>query len=181
MAHHGVKHVRPVDYFERSLPRIWVLDGGERKVVALFNWSTNETFSVDCDFGYVGLDPEKTYVGYDFWEKRPIDPFRRRFRATVPPDDCRILSCCEVKEDEIVISTSLHVASPVYGVENGRVLTIRGEPLEVRTYSPATGHRSFLMEPGLGGWRDLPVGSLRSQTVSEGSRGRCRRTRTFLA
>ena len=155
MAHHGVRQVRPVDYFERDQPCIWLLDGGEKKVIALFNWSTNEVLSVDCDFAYMGLDPEKTYVGYDFWDKRPIDPFCRRFLATVPPDDCRILSCCEVTNRECVISTSLHVASPVYGVRDGRVLTIADEPLEVRTYSPVSGHRTFLVESKTGGWKDL--------------------------
>ena len=152
MAHHGFIEARPIDYFENAMPNAWILDSGEKKVVALFNWSTNEVLSVDYDFSYAGLDPARTYVGYDFWGRRPMGPMRSRLSLSVPPDDCLVFSCCEASEREQVVSTSLHVASPVYGVAEGRVLTIAGEPLEVRTYSAKHGFRTFVVPAGSGGW-----------------------------
>ena len=155
MAHHGSVEMRPIDYFEKAMPNAWILDGGERKVIAIFNWSTNEVLSVDYDFSYAGLDSAKTYVGYDFWGKRPIGPMRDRISASVSPDDCLVFSCCEVSDREELVSTSLHVASPVYGAAEGRVLTIAGEPLEVRTYSASHGFRTFVVPSGSGGWIDF--------------------------
>ena len=60
MAPHGVKAVRPVDFFERTLANVWVLEKGDVRVLGLYNWSTNDTLKIDYPAAYCGLDPEKT-------------------------------------------------------------------------------------------------------------------------
>ncbi len=155
MAHHGSTSVRPIDYFESAIPSGWILDGGKHKVLGVFNWNTNAALKVDWPFAYAGLDATKKYVGFDFWRKEFIPPFSGAVRLDVPPDDCRIIALAEVGEDETVVSTSLHVAAPIYGTRGDVVLTIAGEPLEVRTYSTSAGFRKVVIPAGAGGWRNL--------------------------
>ena len=152
LAHHGNRSVRPIDLFEKAIPNGWILDGGDAKVLGFFNWSTNRTLKIDWDFAYMGLDPQKAYVGYDFWEKKGVSPFSKRLTFGLPPDSCRILACREVSDGAVLISTSLHIASPVYGVRKGSVLTISGEPLEVRTFSCDRGFATRTIPAGSGGW-----------------------------
>jgi hypothetical protein len=156
MAHHGSVNVRPIDYFENEFPNGWILDGGEKKVLMFCNWSTNETLKIDWPFDYVGLDAGKEYVGWDFWGERPFGPVKGRIELSVPPDDCVIVSCCEKGDGEQIVSTSLHVASPVYGVEGKKVLSVAGEPLTVRTYSVKSGFRTHTLPPGSGRMREVP-------------------------
>jgi len=152
MAHHNVREVRPIDLFEREMPCGWILDGGSSKVVGVFNWSTNETLKVRWPFGYAGLDPTKTYVGYDFWGRSFLPSIGSVLALDVPPDNCVVLAIAEDSEKEIVLSTSVHVAAPVYGVRDEMILTRAGERTEVRTYSRETGLRLHFIPPGMGGW-----------------------------
>ncbi len=116
MAPHGVKATRPIDYFEESLPTAWVVDGGRMKVFGLYNWNTNAARRVDFPADYAGLDPDKTYVGFDFWRNEFIAPFKGRFVLEVPADDCRVIAVHEVVDRPFVLSTSRHVASPLIDV-----------------------------------------------------------------
>ena len=55
MAPHGVKTVRPIDFFERTLANAWVLEKGETRIFGLYNWATNETLRIDYPAAYAGL------------------------------------------------------------------------------------------------------------------------------
>ena len=116
MAHHGSPNVRPIDYFERSMPNGWLLDGGRSKVLALFNWNTNGQLQVDYPFAYAGLNPEKTYAAYDFWQKRFLGTLSGSLCLSVPPDDCRVIALAETSDHPVLLSTSRHVASPIFDV-----------------------------------------------------------------
>ena len=168
MAHHGVKSVRPIDLFDRELPNGWILDGGRTKVVGVFNWSTNAELKVAWPIAFVGLEPGKTYVGHDFWRKESVAPFAETLELAVPPDDCRILALTEVTAGETVLATSLHVASPVYGVRDGRVLTVAGEPLSVWTYSPDRGFAEGTVFSAVGGWVPLEKANFRTNAKGDG-------------
>ena len=145
MAPHGVKTVRPVDFFERTLANVWVLERGDVRVFGLYNWSTNETLKIDYPVAYCGLDPEKTYVGFDFWANTQVEPFSGRFSFDVPPDSCRAIAVREVVGRPFVVSTSRHVASPAFDVVeerwdpatrtlSGRSKVVPGEPYELRIF-----------------------------------------------
>ena len=118
MAPHGVKTVRPIDFFERTLANAWVLEKGETRIFGLYNWATNETLRIDYPAAYAGLDPEKTYVGFDFWRNEFVPPFKGRLQAGVSPSSCRVISCVPVFDHPVLVSTSRHVASPAFEVEN---------------------------------------------------------------
>ena len=151
MAHHGSLDVRPIDYFENPMPNAWLLDGGRSKVLALFNWNTNETLNVDYPFAYAGLDPAKTYAAYDFWGKRFLGTLSGALRLSVPADDCRIISLAEVVDHPVLLATSRHVASPVIDVKDwtwdGPTATIAGRSDVV------AGDRTELVFHVPDGWR----------------------------
>ena len=140
MAHHGVTSVRPIDYFENDLPTSWILDGGAHKVIGVFNWDTEKTLKADYPFAYAGLDPEKTYAGWDFWRNEPFGPVKGNFALEVPPDDCRVIQLAEVSGDApVLVSTSRHVASPVFDLRNPKAADVPGEKTIRRWYSPKSG------------------------------------------
>ena len=136
LAHHRLPNVRPIDYFEHAIPNAWIVDGGRQKVFGFFNWHTNGVLHVDYDAAYAGLDAAKTYVGYDFWGKRPFGPFKGRITVDVPSDDCVVLQVAEVPEDdgETLVSASSHVAAPLFLPPE-----VPGDPVEYRYYSRARG------------------------------------------
>ena len=116
LAPHGILSARPIDYFESDLPNAWVLEKDGVRVFGLYNWNTNGAMTVDYPAAYAGLDPEKTYVGFDFWNDRIVPPFRGRLTVDIPADDCRVIAVRELADRPFVISTSRHVASPVFDV-----------------------------------------------------------------
>ena len=165
MAPHGVKTVRPVDFFERTLANVWVLEKGDVRVFGLYNWSTNETLRIDYPAAYCGLDPEKKYVGFDFWANKLVEPFAGRFSFDVPPDSCRAIAVREIVGCPVVVSTSRHVASPAFDVAeerwdpatrtlSGRSRVVPGEPYELRIFSDGRLYRaSFTPSAADFGWK----------------------------
>lgn len=145
MAPHGVKTVRPVDFFERTLANAWVLENGDVRVFGLYNWNTNETLKIDYPAAYAGLDPNREYVGFDFWGNEFIQPFKGRFAFDVPADSCRVIACVPVEDRPVVVSSSRHVASPAFDVSGvawdgetlrGESKVVAGDRYELRLYLP---------------------------------------------
>ncbi len=141
--HRMPRQVRPVDYFERVVQNVWSLQDGDRAVFGLYNWDTNKTLKIDYDAAYCDLDPGKTYVGFDFWANELVPAFKGRFAFDVPPDSCRAIAVREMLDRPFVISTSRHVASPVFDVReekwdartrtlSGRSTVVPGERYELR-------------------------------------------------
>ena len=146
--HRRYRAVRPIDLFESKLANAWLLDGGERKVLGLFSWSAKSPLKIDYAAAYAGLDPEKTYAAFDFWENRFLEPIRGRVAAELPPASCRVVQLAELRDDRpALVSTSRHVASPVFevrscewdeahGVFSGVSDVVGGERYELRFVMP---------------------------------------------
>jgi len=143
MAPHGIKACRPVDYFENLTSRVWEVGEGQCKVFGLFNWMTNETLCVAYPATYCGLESESTYVGFDFWRNEFVPAFKGHFVFDVPADDCRVIAVHKLVDHPFVVSTSRHVASPLFDVmeeswnQSSRTLSgvsrvVLGEPYELR-------------------------------------------------
>ena len=121
LAPHGCLDVRPIDYLESDLPNAWVLTKDGVRVFGLYNWNTNEAMKVDYPAAYAGLDPAKTYVGFDFWNDRFVPVFKGCFTTEVPKDDCRIIAVREFDcTKPVLVSTSRHIASPIFEVTDER-------------------------------------------------------------
>ena len=148
LAPHGVKAARPIDYFEEQLPKAWVVGEGDAKVFGIYNWNTNVALTVDYPCDYAGLDAKKTYVAFDFWNKRFCSPFKGRLQQEIPADDCRVLAVREFDGTKpVLVSTSRHVASPLIDVSDekwdasAKTLTgcskiVAGEAYELRLWVP---------------------------------------------
>ena len=148
LAPHGVLTVRPIDYFESELATAWSLEKNGMRVFGLYNWKTNEAMKVDWPAAYAGLDPEKTYVGFDFWSNRFVSAFRGRFAFDVAADDCRVIAVRAFDGTRpTLVSSSRHVASPAFEVSgetwdaaaltlSGTSATVAGEAYELRLVVP---------------------------------------------
>ena len=100
----------------------------------------------DGPAAYCGLDPEDTYVGFDFWADKLVEPFAGRFKFDVPADSCRVIAVRKFVNRPFVVSTSRHVASPAFDIVeeswdpatrtlSGRSTVVPGEPYELRIFS----------------------------------------------
>ncbi len=143
--HRRYREVRPIDLFESPLAHAWILGSGEVKVLGVFNWNAKVPLDVDYPAAYAGLDPDTTYVGWDYWANQPVKPFKGAFRARIAAADCRVTALVPFDRPRLV-SASRHVCAPLCGVAErswnknrlaGEVTTTVGEDCELRFSVPA--------------------------------------------
>ena len=149
MPSHGLKP-RPVDLFERPIPRVWLLTderrGVRRDIVGLFNWEDHD-IAIDESLERVGLDAHTTYLAYSYWDDRALEPMRGRLKANVPARSCVVLALRSASSHPQVLSTSRHVTQGIVDVVSeewhswgrrlqGRSRVVGGEPYELRIPLP---------------------------------------------
>lgn len=137
---------RPVDLFETSTPRLWLITdthtGTTRQVLGLFNWSTN-TATIGDSLSHIGLDGRQTYAAYDFWADRLLPAFETQVRQELPPESCRVLALRPVAKHPQLISTSRHITqgmvdvlaeswSPGRAALSGRSRVVANDAYELR-------------------------------------------------
>ncbi len=142
---------RPVDLFESSTPRIWLLSDASRSVrrnvIGLFNWKESEPDTITCDMGRLGLDAETTYAGFDYWADEFVEPIRGTLDEELEGGTCRILAVRPVADHPQVLSTSRHITQGVIDmlderwdedkrILSGRSLVVGGDPYELRIAIP---------------------------------------------
>ncbi|HDS83960.1 MAG TPA: alpha-galactosidase [Phycisphaerales bacterium] len=138
---------RPVDLFEQKIPRIWLLSddasGMRRDIVALYNWDDQKAATIEYPLEQIGLDSEKSYVGFDYWGNRFIKPFTGTIHAALGQAECRIISLSPVGNTPRLLSTSRHITQGIIDVKeerwDGPANTLRGiseviggDPYELR-------------------------------------------------
>jgi hypothetical protein len=141
---------RPVDFFESSIPRIWLLSnkpgGVEHHIVALYNWDSKDA-DISCSIEHLGLDPTKSYVAFDYWDNKLVPVFKDQLSATLPGQSCKILAVHAVSDSPQVISTSRHVTQGIVdrleqkwdaasNSLSGVGDVIANDPYELRVVSP---------------------------------------------
>jgi len=108
---------RPVDLFERRIPRIWLLTDERRSprrdVIGLFNWDETEPVTIRRSLHDIGLAKAEAYVGFDYWANEFVEPFSGSLEATLPAASCRILAVRPVTTTPQVIGTSRHITQGV--------------------------------------------------------------------
>ncbi|MCK5775950.1 MAG: hypothetical protein KAH25_07240 [Bacteroidales bacterium] len=109
-SHDGV--ARPIDAFDKNLPAIWLASdnktGIERHVIGLFNWKTRRK-TIICSLEKAGLDTEKNYYAFDFWENKPLPETINTIKSRIPSESCQILALRAQSDHPIVVSTSQHI------------------------------------------------------------------------
>ncbi len=119
---HGLP-ARPVDVFESSVAKVWLLTDTRqtvrRDVVALYNWS-DKTDNLSLKTDRIGLPPAPEYVAFDFWADQFVAPFRDTITASLPANSCRILAVRPVSTVPQLLSTSRHVTQGIVDVTDER-------------------------------------------------------------
>jgi hypothetical protein len=153
MPSHGLKP-RPADLFEQEIPRIWLLTDTRRAVrrdvLGLFNWQEKEPATIICDMRKLGLDPEATYVAFDYWKNAFAGTIRGTLTQTLPPGTCRILAVRPRADHPQLLSTSRHITQGIVDVHeetwdpqakalSGVSRVVGGDPYELRIALPPSG------------------------------------------
>jgi hypothetical protein len=72
------------------------------------------------DFSYamdwIGLNADQTYVGYELWTGKFIEPFSGKLDLNVPERDCRIITVRPVSSAPQLLSTSRHITQGIVDV-----------------------------------------------------------------
>ena len=149
---HGLRP-RPVDLFESSIPRIWILTDDRptvrRDIVALYNWD-NEERTLSAAMDRMGLDAKRSYEAFDYWQNALQPRIEGTISITVPPQSCRILALRPYSGRPQLLSTSRHVTQGIVDVLeekwDGDTKVLRGtsrivanDPYELRVTLPGGG------------------------------------------
>ncbi|MBN2651395.1 MAG: alpha-galactosidase [Spirochaetales bacterium] len=103
---------RPADLFDSHTANVWVtpINGTPRTSVGFFNWE-DKSKSYDYDLSQLGLDPDKSYVAFDFWEGKFYEKAEDALKLTLEGGDSRILSIAQIDETPVTVATNRHTAS----------------------------------------------------------------------
>ncbi|MFA6450311.1 MAG: alpha-galactosidase [bacterium] len=147
MPNHGLK-ARPMDYFESYIPRVWTLTDKRasvrRDVLGLFNWDSESAATFKFEPEKAGLPAAESYIGFDFWNDKFIEPFTT-IDFEVPKGDCRIIAVKPVADRPQVISSNRHITQGIVDIENeswdGNAISgfsdiVGGEAYELRVIAP---------------------------------------------
>ncbi|MDR0535645.1 MAG: alpha-galactosidase [Puniceicoccales bacterium] len=113
--------VRPVDYFENTLPEVWLLTDAQREnaprrdVLALYNWG-KEAKDITANLARAGLDAGQTWHAFDFWAGIPLPDFTKEIKTKLPRESCQIVSLRPAVGHPVLVSTSRHVTQGVVDV-----------------------------------------------------------------
>jgi hypothetical protein len=136
--------------YEHNFPRIIDLKinaaSGNYDVVAATNW-TNKELSREISFaGNLGLDPERSYLVFDFWNQEFLGTFNESVELNIEPHDTRVLHIRPLLQRPQVLATDRHI-SGAYSIEtlewdkveltlNGSSKTIADTPYSIFIYVP---------------------------------------------
>ncbi|HKL20592.1 MAG TPA: hypothetical protein VJ904_02225, partial [Tichowtungia sp.] len=156
---HTSTESRPVDFLQNDLSNIWLLKdaqtGAERTVVGFFNWDEFEPVTHTVELEQLDLDPNKRYVGFDYWADRFVGPQSGKLTVSLGGGQCRIISLYPETEYPQLVSTSRHITQGIVDVLNeqwdgngtlsGESRVVAGDRYELRITVPV-GAESWKVE-----------------------------------
>ena len=86
---------------------------GHYDVVALFNWDDEQdkkTVELDKD---LGLNTEKEYMAFDFWNQKPVMVTDHLISCDIPAHGTRVFVIREILEKPQLVATSRHITCAV--------------------------------------------------------------------
>ncbi len=106
--------------YEHNFPRIIDLKinaaSGKYDVAGVTNW-TNKTESGEISFaGNLGLDPERSYLVFDFWKQKFLGIFNKSIELDIEPHDTRVLHIRPLLQRPQILATDRHI-SGAYSIE----------------------------------------------------------------
>lgn len=113
---------RPVDLFDSDRPTVFSLPikkpFGEWAIIGFFNPSLTDTKRHHFPMQRLWLNPEKTYLAYDFWLERFLGEFSGHVAVDVLPGHATVLALHEKQEVPQVIATDRHVLQGAVELED---------------------------------------------------------------
>ena len=152
MPTHNLKSSRPLDFLERDVPHEWLLvddtQAVRRVVVGHFHWGSDEPIVLETPLEDLGLAPETSHVGFDYWADEFVTDVRGSLRTTLPPASCRIVSLYPESAYPRVVGTSRSITQGITDlveeswddsscVLSGASRVVAGDPYEIRILLPA--------------------------------------------
>ena len=141
-SHHGT--ARPVDAFDRTLPAIWLTYDKHttvpRNVIGLFNWETTKQV-LGCTTAYAGLQKNKNYYAFDFWENKVLPEIKGNFSYELAGESCKVIAVRALENHPVLVSTSGHITQGMIDVEEetwnnttlaGKSKIVGGDEYELR-------------------------------------------------
>ncbi len=123
------KSFRPVDFLTgKKHPEVYLYDvSNDWKQIILANSDTeaSKTISVpisgnQVSTGSLGLDPDKQYIFFDFWNQKALDILngKENFIRELEDGEALVYSVKEVKSHPQVIGTNRHVMCGLFEIKN---------------------------------------------------------------
>jgi len=119
---------------------------GNYDVVAVYNWSDKKSQEI-ISFGEdLGLDHEKNYLIFDFWNHELVGTLKDEIQATIPPHGVRVFVIRALSTNPQLLATSRHITG-AYSIKDlrwnssnstltGTSRTITGVPYTLFIYLP---------------------------------------------
>jgi hypothetical protein len=163
------KHTTP-DYYIHNYPEILDLKVnakiGVYDVVGLTNWRSWTTAREFSLAEKLGLDPEASYVVFDFWGQKLLGVFKGRMEVTIEPHDTRVLLFHPVLNRPQLVGISRHITA-AYSILDlawdatknrlrGSLETVAGDRYTLWVYVPG-GTSVRQVRASTAGGRGVPV------------------------
>lgn len=137
--------------YEHNFPRIIDLKinatSGKYDVAAVTNW-TNKTESLEISFARnLGLDPERSYLVFDFWKQEFLGIFNKSIELDIKPHDTRVLHIRPLFQRPQVLATDRHI-SGAYSIETLEWDTAKQTLMGSSKTIPGNTYSLFLHVPG---------------------------------
>ena len=109
---------KPADLFERVQPhdysRILKLEINKKwesyMLVGAYNMDNGaQAYELNLDFGKLGLDADKKYVVYDFWNEEYCGVFKGGFPCALQPESCKLYRMAQQRPYPWLLSTDMHI------------------------------------------------------------------------
>lgn len=149
MPSHTSLHSRPLDFLQNDIAHAWLLtdstSGPQRILVGHFNWNNHKDLHIETRLSDIGLDPDKQYIGFDYWNNEFIAPFSGTLHSCLAPFSGRSIAVYPVENHPQLISTSRHITQGIVDIKkehwSGNTLHITGrivanDPYELRIAVP---------------------------------------------
>jgi alpha-galactosidase len=112
----------PVDLFDDETQSVFALKikklFGEWTVVAFFNSNLEQTIEKEFPLQRLWLDPNKTYLAFDFWKQQFIGELTGEIKLTIQPGSVVLLTLHEKSGKPQFLSTDRHVLQGALEIDN---------------------------------------------------------------
>jgi len=143
------KHTQP-DFYIHNYPEILNVKvngaSGVYDIVGLTNW---RSATVERDFDLtekLGLDPDRRYVVFDFWNQKLLGIYKKHLVTTIEPHDTRVLFIHPLSNRPQLVGISRHISGAYSILEiswdeatrtlHGSSQTVPGDPYLLWFYVP---------------------------------------------